>query len=56
MSQLFISGGQSIRVSASTSVLPGLLSFRMDWLDLLVVLLVAAAVTAAKSLQLCPNL
>ena len=41
MSQLFASGGQSIGVSASTSVLPmnwsllGLISFRMDWLDLL---------------------
>ena len=39
MSQLFTSGGQSIAVSASTSVLPnehpGLISFRMDWLDLL---------------------
>ena len=34
-------GGQSIGVSASTSVLPmihsGLISFRMDWLDLLAV-------------------
>ena len=39
MSQLFASGGQSIGVSASTLVLPnehsGLISFRMDWLDLL---------------------
>ena len=37
MSQLFPSGGQSIGVSASTSVPqhPGLISFRMDWLDLL---------------------
>ena len=38
MSQLFTSGGQSIGDSASTSVLPmntGLISFRMDWLDLL---------------------
>ena len=39
MSQLFTSGGQSIGVSASTSVLPmknpGLISFRMDWLDFL---------------------
>ena len=39
MSQFFASGGQSIRVSASTSVLPneysGRISFRMDWLDLL---------------------
>ena len=37
MSQLFASGGQSIGVSASTSVLPmntGLIYFRMDWLDL----------------------
>ena len=42
MSQLFVSGGQSIGVSASASVLPvnehpGLISFRMDWLDLLAV-------------------
>ena len=53
MSQLFASGGQSIGVSASTSVPPintlcwvftaeikcntGLISFRMDWLDLLAV-------------------
>ena len=37
MSQLFASGGQSIGVSALTSVLPGLISFRMDWLDLLAV-------------------
>ena len=41
MNQLLTSGGQSIGVSASTSVLPneysGLISFRMDWLDLLAV-------------------
>ena len=39
MSQLFTSGGQSIGVSASTSVLPMniQISFRMDWLDLLAV-------------------
>ena len=40
MSQLFTSGGQSIGVSASASVLPmntGLISFTMDWLDLLAV-------------------
>ena len=39
MSQFFTSGGQSIGVSASISVLPdpGLISFRMDWLDLLAV-------------------
>ena len=41
MSQLFEASGQSIGVSASTSVLPmntqGLISFRMDWLDLLAV-------------------
>ena len=42
ISQLFPSGGQSIRVSASASALPmtehqGLISFRMDWLDLLAV-------------------
>ena len=39
MSQLFTWGGQSIGVLASTSVLtlkhPGLISFRMEWLDLL---------------------
>ena len=40
MSQLFTSGGQSIGVSASATVLPmneysGLISFRIDWLDLL---------------------
>ena len=42
MSQFFESGDQSIGVSASTSVFPmeytGLISFRMDWLDLLAVL------------------
>ena len=44
MSQLFASGGQSIGVSASASVLllniqnySELISFRMDWLDLLAV-------------------
>ena len=40
MSQFFSWGSQSIGVSASASVLPmnpGLISFRMDWLDLLVV-------------------
>ena len=41
MSQLFSSGGQSIRVSASaispSNEHPGLISFRMDWLDLLAV-------------------
>ena len=41
MSQFFASGGQSIRASASASVLamniPGLISFRMDWFDLLAV-------------------
>ena len=41
MSPFFASGGQSIGVSASTSVLPneysGQISFRMDWLDLLAV-------------------
>ena len=39
MSQFFASGGQSIGVSASASVLPiniqDWISFRMDWLDLL---------------------
>ena len=41
MSQLFASGGQSIGVSASaispSSEYSGLISFRMDWLDLLAV-------------------
>ena len=37
MSQFFTSGGQSIGVSASTSVLPMIFRFRMDWLDLLTV-------------------
>ena len=42
MSQLFVWGGQSIGISASASVPtsnahPGLISFRMDWLDLLAV-------------------
>ena len=38
MSQLFASGGQSIRVSPSASVLPmNTQDFRMDWLDLLAV-------------------
>ena len=40
MSQLFTWGGQNIGVSALASVLPmnpGLISFRMDWLDLLAV-------------------
>ena len=39
MSQFFTSSGQSIGVSASASVLSkgysGLISFRIDWLDLL---------------------
>ena len=38
MSQLFTSGGQSIKASASASILyeySGLISFRMDWFDLL---------------------
>ena len=38
MSQLFASGGQSIGVSASASVLSmNIQDFRMDWLDLLAV-------------------
>ena len=40
MSQFFASGSQSIGISASAPVLPmnsGLISFRMDWLDLLAV-------------------
>ena len=36
MSQLFASGGRSIGVSESASVLP-MISFRMDWLDLLTI-------------------
>ena len=35
MSQLFAWSGQCIGVSASASVLPKNISFRMDWLDLL---------------------
>ena len=37
MSQLITSGGQSIRATASASVLPKnieLISFRMDWFDI----------------------
>ena len=40
MSQFFASGGQSVGASDSVSVLPmnsGLISFRIDWLDLLTV-------------------
>ena len=40
MSWVFASGGQSIRASASASVLPiksGLISFRIDWFDFLAV-------------------
>ena len=42
VSQFFASGGQIIGASASASVLPmneysGMISFRMDWLDLLAV-------------------
>ena len=41
MSQFFSSGGQSIGISASASVLPmnnsGLISFRIDWFDLFAV-------------------
>ena len=42
VSRFFTSGGQSIGVSVSASVLPmmlisGLISFRMDWLDILAV-------------------
>ena len=37
MSQLFASSGQSIGASASSSVLPGLISFRVDWFNLLAV-------------------
>ena len=51
MSQFFASGGQSIRVSASASVLPmntGLISFRIDWFDLLVALALVAAFSLPK--------
>ena len=42
MSQLFASGGQSIRVPSSFNISPssdysGLISFKMDWLDFLAV-------------------
>ena len=40
MSQLFASGGQGIGASASASVFPmnsELISFRIDWLDLLAI-------------------
>ena len=42
VSQFFTSGGQTLGVSASASILPmniqsGLISFRVDWFDLLVV-------------------
>ena len=37
MGQLFTWGGQSIGVSAPSKEHPGLISFRMDWLDLLAV-------------------
>ena len=38
MNQFFASGGQSVRASASTSVLPMNISFRTDYSDLLAVL------------------
>ena len=37
MSQLFASGGQSIGASASLNEYSGLISFRIDWFDLLAV-------------------
>ena len=40
MSQLFVSGGQSIEASAPELVLPmssQIISFRVDWFDLLAV-------------------
>ena len=37
MSQFFASGGQIIGVSASAPLLSGLISFRIDWFDLLAV-------------------
>ena len=37
MSKLFAPGGQSIAASASASVFPRIISFRIDWFDLLAV-------------------
>jgi len=37
MNQFFTLGGQSTGVSALASVFPGLISFRIDWFDLLAV-------------------
>ena len=52
MSQFVPSGGQSIGVSASASVLPmkisGLISFSMDWLDLLALSRVFSNTTVQK--------
>ena len=51
MSQFLASGGQNIGVSASASVLPmntGLISFRIDWFDLLVALALVAAFSFPK--------
>ena len=56
VSQFFASGGQSIEVSASASVLPMNIQ---DWITLLKswqVYVHYAAAAAAKSLQLCPTL
>ena len=37
MSQLFVSGGQSIGASAPSSEYSGLISFRINWFDILAV-------------------
>ena len=56
MSQFFASGGQSIRTSASASVLPMNISFRMDWLDLLHARLVRGEQNYAVRIVLIPSL
>ena len=60
MSHFFASGGQSSGVSASASVLPmtdysGLISFRMDWFDLLALRdsQEFSATTQFKSISFC---
>ena len=56
MSQFFTSGGQSIAVSASASILPmntGLISFRIDWFDHLVALAFGGCLFPPQSLA--PN-
>ena len=53
MSQFFALGGQSIGVSASTSVLPysGLISFRIDWFDLLAIQGILSRVFSSTTVQ-----